>query len=252
MTLRIKTYPFTYVYCEQGHMLYSESGSISESRCRTCGTGFVRNCANCNNPLQNSFRSPVYLGQGTPTQRPKRPAHCPHCGIAFPWTLHEQSIAAATAGTNALTIVRQICSRFHLVVRQLRNRHAQRSTLDVTDEYDVQDLFHSLLSLYFDDIRAEEVTPSYAGKSSRIDFLVNVESLGIEVKMTRGGLDSRELGTQLIDDIARYRKHPECKTLVCFVYDPDGRISNPIGIMNDLSSKSEGFTVEVIVVPRGY
>jgi hypothetical protein len=95
-----------------------------------------------------------------------------------------------------------------------------------------------LLSLYFDDIRAEEVTPSYAGKSSRIDFLVNVESLGIEVKMTRGGLDSR--------------KHPECKTLVCFVYDPDGRISNPIGIMNDLSSKSEGFTVEVIIVPRGY
>ena len=109
-----------------------------------------------------------------------------------------------------------------------------------------------MLSLYFDDIRAEEATPSYAGKSSRIDFLVNDESLGIEVKMTRGGLNSRELGTQLIDDIARYRKHPECKTLVCFVYDPDGRISNPIGIMNDLSNKYEDFAVEVIIVPRGY
>ena len=252
MTLRIEIIPFTYAYCEQGHMLYSASGSISESRCRTCGSEFVRICANCNKPLQDSFRSSVFFGRGTPTQYPKRPAHCPHCGIAFPWTLHEQSIAAATAVTDALTIVRQICSRFHLVVRQLRNRHAQRSTLDVTDEYDVQDLFHSLLSLYFDDIRAEEATPSYAGKSSRIDFLVNVESLGIEVKMTRGGLDSRELGTQLIDDISRYKKHPDCKMLVCFVYDPEGRISNPIGIMNDLSSKSEGFAVEVIIVPRGY
>ena len=252
MTLRIETFPFTYAYCEQGHMLYSASGSIGETRCRTCGSEFVRICANCNKPLQNSFRSSVFFGRGTPTQFPKRPAHCPHCGTAYPWTLHEQTIAAASAGTDALTIVRQICSRFHLVVRQLRARHAQRTTLDVADEYDVQDLFHSLLCLYFDDIRAEEATPSYAGKASRIDFLINDESLGIEVKMTRGGLDSKELGTQLIDDIARYRKHPNCKFLVCFVYDPDGRISNPVGIMSDLSNKSEDFTVEVIVVPRGY
>jgi len=252
MTLRIQTYPFTYAYCEQGHIFYSASGSNSESRCRKCGSEFFKICANCNKPLPNSFRSPVYFGLGTPTHPPKRPAHCPHCGIAFPWTLHEQSIAAATPETDALAIVRQICSRFHLVVRKLRNRHAQRQTLDVADEYDVQDLFHSLLSLYFDDIRAEEATPSYAGKSSRIDFLVNNESLGIEVKMTRVGLNERELGTQLIDDIARYKHHPDCKTLVCFVYDPDGRISNPSGIMNDLSNNNDDFAVEVIIVPRGY
>lgn len=202
--------------------------------------------------MQNSFSSPVYLSSGKPVQPPKRPAHCTECGAAYPWTLYEQSITVAISGADAKTIIRQICWRFHLVVRQLRARHAQRPTLDVSDEYDVQDLFHSLLSLSFDDIRAEEATPSYAGKSSRIDFLVNDESIGIEVKMTRVGLDARELGTQLIDDIARYRMHPNCKTLVCFVYDPDGRVSNPAGIMNDLSGKTDDFVVEVIIVPRGY
>ena len=233
-------------------MLYTGAGTINASRCQKCGSEFVRNCPGCTKPLQNSFRSPVYLGSREPTKRPKRPAHCPHCGEAYPWAFHEQSLAAATAETDALTIIRQICSRFHLVVRQLRDRHSQRPTLDVSDEYDVQDLFHALLRLYFDDIRTEEATPSYAGKSSRIDFLVNDEAIGIEVKKTRDGLDARELGTQLIDDIARYRKHPNCKTLVCFVYDPDGRISNPDGLMNDLADDSDEFSVEVIIVPRGY
>ena len=198
------------------------------------------------------FRSSVYFPSGKPTSFPKRPAHCTHCGDAYPWTLHEQSIANATVETDALQIVRQICSRFHLVVRQLRDRHGGRATLDVADEYDVQDLFHSLLRLYFDDVRAEESTPSYAGKSSRIDFLIKDESIGIELKMTRSGLTAKELGSQLIDDIARYRKHPNCSTLVCFAYDPDGRISNPDGVMNDLSEQSDDFSTEVIIVPRGY
>ena len=57
----------------------------------------------------------------------------------------------------------KICTRFHLVARQLRKRHDDRSTLDISDEYDVQDLLHSLLCLFFDDIRSEEGTPSYAG-----------------------------------------------------------------------------------------
>ena len=49
-----------------------------------------------------------------------------------------------------------ICNNFHQVARQMRSRHNNRSTLDINDEYDVQDLFHSLLTLYFDDIRPEE------------------------------------------------------------------------------------------------
>jgi hypothetical protein len=33
------------------------------------------------------------------------------------------------------------------------------------DEYDVQDLLYALLRIFFDDVRPEEWTPSFAGKS---------------------------------------------------------------------------------------
>ena len=45
-------------------------------------------------------------------------------------------------------------------------RHGGRNTLDVRDEYDVQDLLHALLKMFFKDVRSEEWTPSYAGASS--------------------------------------------------------------------------------------
>jgi hypothetical protein len=86
------------------------------------------------------------------------------------------------------------CERFHLVARQMRSRHDNRATLDVEDEYDTQDLLHALLQLRFDDIRPEEWTPSYAGGSSRMDFLLKQEKIVIEVKKTRKGLAAKEVG----------------------------------------------------------
>jgi len=141
-----------------------------------------------------------------------------------------------------------IFNRFHKVARQLRSRHAGKNTIEIEDEYDVQDLLHSLLHLYFDDIRPEEHTPSYAGSSARVDFLLKSEKIVIEVKKTRKGLADKEVGNQLIEDIERYRVHPDCEKLVCFVYDPEGRIGNPIGLINDLQNKHEGF-VEIFIKP---
>jgi len=69
--------------------------------------------------------------------------------------------------------------------------------------------------------------------------------------MTRKGLKDKGVGDQLTEDIARYRRHPECKTLVCFVYDPDGRISNAHGLASDLSKNADDFQVIVIIVPKG-
>ena len=139
--------------------------------------------------------------------------------------------------------------RFHKVVRQLRIRHGGRETLDINDEYDVQDLLHALLQLYFDDIRAEEWTPSYAGSAARVDFLLKNEKTVIEVKKTRQGLADKEVGNQLIEDIERYKVHPDCEKLVCFVYDPEGRIGNPNGVMNDLNNRHEGFA-KVVIQPN--
>ena len=99
----------------------------------------------------------------------------------------------------------------------------------------MQDLFHALLKIYFEDVRAEEYTPSYAGAASRVDFLLKKEKIVIEIKKTRKGLTSKQVGEQLIIDSLRYQVHPDCNRLVCFVYDPEGRVANPRGIESDFS-----------------
>jgi hypothetical protein len=177
------------------------------------------------------------------------PKFCEKCGARFPWAdkLDDDEVTKL----DPVVSIERICNRISLVIRQLRERHEGRQTLDVADEYDVQDLLHALLHLFFDDVRPEEYTPSYAGKAARMDFLLKNESIVIEAKMTRTGLGAKEIGEQLILDIARYKSHPSCKTLICLVYDPEHRLRNPRGIESDLSTKAEGFDVRVFVVPRG-
>jgi hypothetical protein len=82
-----------------------------------------------------------------------------------------------------------------------------------------------------------------------MDFLLKQEQIVVEIKKTRPGLGAKELGSQLIEDIARYSAHPDCSFLICFVYDPDGRISNPRGIENDLNRSDGELPVEVLIRP---
>jgi len=184
------------------------------------------------------------------------PDICDNCGANFPWREKKRKIKELSKPTNvekdALFLIGLLCDRFHLIAKQLRQRHADRPTLDIEDEYDVQDLLHSLLKIYFDDIRPEEWNPSYAGSSTRSDFLLKDEQVIIEIKKTRAGLKAKQLGEQLIIDIAHYKKHPDCKSLYCFVYDPEGYVSNPKGIQNDLSRKDKDFKVIVNIIPKGH
>lgn len=150
---------------------------------------------------------------------------------------------------SAHDILDQLALAFHRVATQLRNRYGSRTTLVINDEYDVQDLLHSLLWIDFRDIRKEEWIPSYAGGASRADLLLKQERIIIEVKKTRKGLGDRDVGDQLIIDIARYKSHPDCKYLYCFVYDPDHRLVNPRGLEADLSKKHEDLPVKVVIVP---
>lgn len=151
--------------------------------------------------------------------------------------------------SNPIDLISNLCERFHNVAHQMRSRHNNRNTLNIQDEYDVQDLFHALLHLHFEDIRAEEWTPSFAGASSRMDFLLKQEQIIIEIKKTRQGLGAKEVGSQLIEDIGRYQIHPDCKVLICFVHDPEEKIANPRGIECDLSRVEENLTVQVLIRP---
>jgi hypothetical protein len=144
----------------------------------------------------------------------------------------------------------KVIEKFHTVSRQILNRHSGRPSIEINDEYDVQDLFHGLLRIEFEDVRAEEYTPSYAGSATRMDFLLKKEKIVIEVKKTRNSLKDKEIGDQLIIDVQHYKVHPDCKRLICFVYDPDSKIKNPRGLEVDLNSlSSEELIVEVYIRP---
>lgn len=151
--------------------------------------------------------------------------------------------------SNSVDLVCNLCEKFQLVARQLRSSRRVREPLDIRDEYDVQYLFHALLQLHFDDIRAEDAIPAYAGGSTKIDFLMKTAQIGVETKMSRRGLGARELGNELIEDIGRYRAHPDCKTLICFVYDPEGLIANPRGVEDDLNKLGKDLRVQVFIRP---
>jgi hypothetical protein len=150
-----------------------------------------------------------------------------------------------------LSVLTRLADRVPLVVRELRRRHDNRGTLEVKDEYDVQDLLRALLKLEFDDVREEEWTPSYAGGSGRMDFLLKASGIVVETKRASRTLRSKQIGDQLLVDIGRYKAHPDCNALFCFVYDPDGDIANPRGLEVDLTRQHNGLAVHVLVRPLG-
>jgi hypothetical protein len=152
--------------------------------------------------------------------------------------------------TDSASEIKLLCDKFHGVARQLQIRHSGRETINIKDEYDVQDLMSGLLKIYFSDIRQEEYTPSYAGGASRIDFLINDGKIALEIKKTRNTLTDKELGAELLIDIQRYRSHPNVKKLICFIYDPDGFIRNPNGLIEDLKVAGQALLTEVIIVPK--
>jgi hypothetical protein len=141
-----------------------------------------------------------------------------------------------------------VCERFYLVARQLEKRHNDRAPLRMEDEYDVQDLLHALLRIDFDDVRPEEWTPSYAGSSSKMDFLLKEQRIVVETKKTRQRLSDKQIGDQLLVDIAKYKQHQDCRTLICFIYDPEQRIQNPRGLERDLNKLSDGRMRVIAVV----
>ena len=118
------------------------------------------------------------------------------------------------------------------------------------DEIDVQDLLHALLRIQFDDIGTDEWTPSYSGEAPRTTFLLNDGRLAVIVKKTRPGLTAKDLTDQLRIDTERYRSHDRCTTLLCFMYDPEGRIGNPRGLEANLTSVNDSFVIDVLVAPK--
>ena len=149
-----------------------------------------------------------------------------------------------------LKLVRKICLRLHAVARQLRLRKDSRPTVEVEDDYDLQDLLRALLKMEFDEVGTDEWTPPYAGSITRTTLLLNREQIAIVAKKTRPGMTTKEIAEQVAADSAFYSARNKCTTLFCFVYDPEGRIGSPNRLETDLTSVSDRYNVEVLVAPK--
>ena len=135
--------------------------------------------------------------------------------------------------------------------------HRRRGAVPLTfqSEYDVQDLLHALLRPWVADIRPEEFTPSYAGSSTRMDFLLPTHRLVLELKFVRDRQHGRKIGDEFIVDIEHYRRHPDCDALWCVIYDPGNLLMNPTGLVKDLegtrATADGAVAVRVFVIAVG-
>src|SRR5690606_9266011 len=136
--------------CLNGHQItdsYNRSPEFRRKHCEKCGAATLHKCQSCSSPIKGDYHveGVITIGRSTPV-----PRFCENCGKPFPWSDLVKSGDDEVTKLDPMIAVERICSRFPLVVRQLRIRHNDREPLDVTDEFDVQDLLHSLLHLFFD------------------------------------------------------------------------------------------------------
>jgi REase_DpnII-MboI len=173
-----------------------------------------------------------------------------HLKFRFPLEASEARRCNEPSESQVDRTLLNICERFHRAVVHLSHRRKGRPTINFSQEYDVQDVFGTVLKCSYEDVRNEEWTPSYAGKSARIDFVITDIRTATELKRVRS---RQEVSDELTLDIKKYSKHPDVDRLVCFVYDPDGLLRRDAAqIEKDLSQvwSSNGRALDVVVLVR--
>ncbi len=137
-----------------------------------------------------------------------------------------------------------LCKDFH----NLAGHQLQRDNPNF-DETHVQNALEKLLRQQFPnaDIRKEYVVPQPYSHGCRIDFLLVDLQCAIEVKRVRSDHTERRLIEELAIDFEVYRqaRHP-FETLICFIYDPTARLTNPQGL-RDLEGDRGQFQVKVAI-----
>lgn len=155
--------------------------------------------------------------------------------------------------SNVDEVILVIVQGLRRAMHPLTYRRKGAEQLRFANEYDVQDLLHALLRPWVQDVRPEEYTPSYAGKSTRMDFLCPAHQLVIETKCVRDRHHAKNVGDELLLDIAHYAAHPTCKKLWCVIYDPEHFLTNP-DALRDLEGAHKkddrGIEVKVFVVHK--
>ncbi len=152
---------------------------------------------------------------------------------------------------DSISKIIEVCQQFHDLAGQQLN-------IQNLTEKDVQDALEQLLKQKLKnhqsgkpDIRREYAVPKTYSHEYRIDFLLVDHRCAIEVKQTRTK-SQKEIVEDLAIDFEVYRNTSHrFHTLICFIYDPQCKLSNPAGLINDLSGDRGGFQVRIVISPYG-
>ena len=227
--------------CRNGHvitdLLRPDPGS-GLSHCDRCGASTLARCPTCGRELPGAVVVPGLRPVGA--RQP--PPYCAFCGAAFPWARQPRTPPAWVA----LARLEELLRRLPRVVRQLRQRQDGRPTFRVEDEKDLEDLARSLLPLLSDDVRPEGRTPRYAA-GTRTDFLPAPERLALALKRARPGDGDECFLKQIAEDADYYRRRNSCRTLVVFVFDPEGVLRDPARLVAACARSGEEPEVRCMV-----
>jgi hypothetical protein len=221
--------------CRNGHVITDLLHTCPERGlpyCDRCGAETVIHCATCGQELPGALA----VGGLQPIGVRQPPSYCATCGAAFPWTERRPP-----PRREALVVLETMLRRLPLVIRQLRVRHGDRPPFRVADQKDMEDLLRSVLPLHFEDIRPECRTPRYAAVT-RTDFLLAEEDIALTIKFAEPNL-----GEQLEEDAAYYQRERKCRTLVVFLYDPEGLMREPDVLEMTSCSREDKLEVRCVV-----
>lgn len=154
---------------------------------------------------------------------------------------------ALQAHIRNMLVLERLCTRFPAVARALSQRPADRVAFPLNDEHDVVDLFRALLALDFESVRTEAW--STAG-GTRTGFILPLERIAVTVRLAGDALTAATLAEAIADDARWCGRHPGCRTLVSFVYDPAGQIAQAHAIETALNGERGELTVRMFITPK--
>lgn len=112
-------------------------------------------------------------------------------------------------------LVLTLCKRLPQAQRCLSNRRFNKPAFSIEDEYDAQDLLHSLLKAYFKYSVQEQPLAKLANTSSRVDLAIEELETLIELKYAHGPKDQQRIVKEFAQDALLYTS---CHWLKHFIY----------------------------------
>lgn len=104
----------------------------------------------------------------------------------------------------------------------LANRRKGKTPLEIADEYDAQDILHSIVRAYFKHAVQEEPVKKLANaKSARADFAIEAIGTIVELKYVHGPNDQARIVADLAEDLLLYEQWEHLRDFIYVVYNSD-------------------------------